>query len=274
MKIILALQVIILPLVVSAITSQEAYRISSDLIDRYVTSNAWSDDIDSIGEDIEIEFTGPTSLFTCEISTNTYAGMVSPAERQLAFDQFLYEIPQKNRDEVSGKYEADARYALIYCAETGYTNGLYAATSILARVEAPCRPIAFSVMRKLLDPSREANDYVYTILTNQSFDVQERYDLFNDYALRLRETEGLDEIALTNGISMLRRALSQTRARRRLDDLLVARVPSYVSSSNRLAYAQEVLTMEGLTPQLSDYFSAVTNTLQRATAPLPQIDLP
>ena len=271
---LVALLIFITPLVLSALTQQEAYRITSSLIDRYATSAEWADDIDSLSDDIEIEFTSPTSLFTCEISTNTSAGAVSPSERQLAFDQFLLDIPQKNKTEVSRKYEADAGYALMYCAETGYTNGLYAATSILARVEAPCRPVAYTVMRKLLRPSYEANAYVYSILTNQTFDARERYDLFNDYASQLKDNEGLEETVLTNGIAMLRLALPRTRARRRLDDLLVARVPTYVSSSNRLAYAQSVLGMEGIAPLQRDYFSGVTNTLLQSTSPLVQIDLP
>lgn len=271
---LLILVVFVLPLAVSALTQQEAYRIASSLIDRYVTSKEWSDDIDSTNEDIEIEFAEANSLFTCEIATNTSAGAVSQAERRMAFDQFLLDIPQKNKADVSRKYEADARYALVYCAETGYTNGLCAATSILARAEAPCRPVAFTVMRKLLSPSCEANAYVYSVLTNTSFGVHERYDLFNDYALLLKDKDGLDETVLTNGISMLLRALPQTTARRRLDDLLVAKIPSYAVSSNRLAYAQEVLRIEGLTPQLGAYFSGVTNSIRQAAQPLVQIDLP
>lgn len=259
-----------------AFSPAEAYRIASYLIDRYTMSNEWTDNLDECHEtEIEVEFPTATSLFSCEFPVGSVAAGLSMAEKQRAFDQFLSDFSQTKRADVSRAYEVTGSYALVFCAELGYTNGFGAATSILARADAPCRSEAYAVVRKLALPSIATSEYVYTLLTNQaSYSVFDRNMLFTDYAARFKSFTESETGVLTNGVAMLRAAAPIVRAKIPLDDLLAAVCPTYAGSSNRLAYAHYVLSMPEVTFKEREYFSAVTNMLLSTKVPLQEVVLP
>ena len=275
-KILLISYISVTSFAFEAFASCDVFQIVSCMIDRYTTSTEWDDNVDErhAGE-AEIEFPTPDSLFSCEFPTNSAAAGLTADEKQHAFDQFLLDLSRTNRNDISMAYETTGAYALVFCAELGYTNGFNAATSILSRVEAPCQAESYAVVRKLVSPSIENNEYVYTILTNQlRYSVFNRNALLSDYATRLRHTEKTNGWVLTNGVAMLRRASPSVRAKMPLDELLACVIPEYIVSSNRLAYAQSVLEMPEVTQKEVQYFSAVTNMLFSSGRRLQNIALP
>ena len=244
-----------------AFTSEEAYQITSCLIDRYTMSNEWDDNLnESSDEEIEIEFQTPDDLFSCSFETNKIAFNLSADERRQAFNQFLSEFAGTNRLCISKAYERTGAYALVFSAETGYTNAFTIAKDILSREDAPCRAEAYTVIRRLSYPSLSTSDYLYSILTNDTwYSAYNRNMIFSDYASRLK-LESRHTIQ-TNGISMLRNASSHVRAKIPWDDLLTCVYPQYATSSNRLEYARSVLLMPEITTKEEAYFSDVTNRL-------------
>lgn len=257
-------------------TSDQAYEVASYLVDRYKGSSDWIDDLDTSSDEVfEVEFPTADSLFACEFPSNSYGAALSTHERRQAFDQFLIDMSRTNEVDMSRAYRLTGGYALVFCADRSYTNGFCAATNILARSAAPCRSLAYTVVRRLACPSMEMSAYVYTLLTNRvTYSAFDRNALFNDYARRLKESANVDDAVLTNGISMLRRATATVRSRISFDELLARRLQDYNLSSNRLAYAEEVLAMPSATAVERTYFAAVTNDLKSVGGVLPCVALP
>lgn len=260
-----------------AITHEEAYQISSYLMECYTTSDEWSDDLDSLEESAEeeivVQFPSADSLFAFQFPTNSIAANYTPDELKQIFDLFLLQFAATNRIGLSRQYESVGSYALIFCGAMCYTNGLCATTGILSRIEAPCRDDAYTAFEKIVQPEEGMSDYVYAILTNHVwYSELDRGRLFAGYARKIKEC--LNSSVVSNEISMLRRAYPYCKYAKNLDDLLVAKIPSYEYSSNRLVFAQSVLREQGEFPKVREYFEFVTNTLMHITQPLPQIELP
>jgi len=262
-KSIILIAVFLIESVLFAYTSEQAYEVSSYLVDRFKSAGDWVDNLQiSSDEEIEVEFPTAESLFACEFPSNSLGAALTVSERKQAFDQFLLEMSRTNGVTATKAYRSTCLYALVFCADRGYTTGLCAATNILSGSEGGLRPNAYAVLRRLACPSVEMSAYVYTLLTNQTrYSAYDRNGLFNDYANRLKCSDSIDNVVLTNGISMLREASSFVRTRIALDELMAHRLPAYSTSSNRLAYALAVLALPSLSARESEYFVAVTNDL-------------
>lgn len=264
-------------LTVHALTSDDAYRISSYLMQRYASTPDWTDVVCVGGEydEAEPEFPTAESLFRCAFPSNRIGFGLSPQQVQAAFDQFLTDLASTNRLDVSERYAATGGKSLIFCAETGYANGLHAATSILSRASAPCSGDALLLVTDMAYPTWSMNNLLYSVITNHSrFSLASRNRLFDVYADRVAAASAIDGETVTNSVSMLRSASQHVWGRVSLDKLLCARIQDYPNSSNRLEYASAALAQNGAIRSECEYFTSVTNLLLSTGQPLPPVMLP
>ena len=250
----------------SAFTPDEAFRVSECLMERFKSSGEWVDHIGAAdGEEVDVGFPSAESLFEGEFPSNILTLARTASERRLAFDSFLSDLSRTNSCLISRAYGRTGSFALLFCDEKGYAEGVVAATNILARPSAPCRVEAHDIARGHLRPSRAANALMETVLTNNAeFGDYRNAALLSRYATRLAADDSLDAAVVSNGIAVLCRAATNVWAKKTMDELMARRVPSYAASSNRLDAALAALREPTLSARDRAYFVAVTNEILSA----------
>ena len=246
-----------------AFTPDEAFRVSECLMERFKSSGEWVDHIGAAdGEEVDVEFPSAESLFEGEFPSNILTLARTASERRRAFDSFLSDLSRTNSCLISRAYGRTGSFALLFCDEKGYAEGVVAATNILARPSAPCRVEAHDIARGHLRPSRAANALMETVLTNNAeFGDYRNAALLSRYATRLAADDSLDAAVVSNGIAVLCRAATNVWAKKTMDELMARRVPSYAASSNRLDAALAALREPTLSARDRAYFVAVTNEI-------------
>lgn len=224
------------------------------------------------------------SLFGYPVSTNI-AGWCdwSSDDRRRAFEVFLSSLTNRDWSVAQQSDIRDAVGALELCRGFDMTN----ATSIAKELTASARvPILLRVSAAQLyfgfsGDRSERNGLVADILTNRiacagisKWDMNQLRE--GVYALQCDALNGDIDANLTNGVyesvRMLYSNLDFPSRAEDLDALLLKLYPTYVTSSNRLAVAQKLLSSNIPASHIVEYFSPITNMLMNSAQPLPAVD--
>lgn len=219
-----------------------------------------------------------------------YWNQWTSAERQIAFENFLYET---SRGVSHAEIPADK--AFLFCLDRDFAGAFIPARDVLTatNVAVECRSVAASIYTKFAAPTENRTRFVESLLTNKVVYADKRakflwdVGLDGERAVRCNLVMGLCEAlgrdydagftdVVMRASSMLYRNADEPYNAYDMDQLFLKVFPSYAVSSNRL-----VVAMLGLKPGLNEgvaddsgvnVFSPITNQLLNATQPLPVVE--
>lgn len=200
----------------------------------------------------------------------------TPEGKRAAFNAFLEGM---GNFDFNGKDKPHARTALLaigQCRCMNYTNALPAIRRLALNPTFPSsqswrwNAIEFAIER--MGPTDETTHFVESILTNQMvFTLSERGCASGLYIHSLL-TNTVDRAVLTNAVRELYSVRKQGAAGGyMLDKLFVRNIEGFEFSSNRLDYAEFILS----SPECDNYdrrdFAGITNRLHSSGQPLRQL---
>ena len=225
-----------------------------------------------------VPMTFPTyeSLFEVDIPEDRTGHDWTDVEKKDAFERFLAEIPRLSQTNSVRDLRFLAETALGFCRDRDAAHVLDFAEGILASSCNVGMADAVAIFKAKAIPSVQVNELVEAAITNRLTSYYSEV-LARDYAVKLRSVhESIDGVVITNGTKMLVRVGCSGSAARQLDKLLAAVYPEYCGSSNRLALA--IRALEDLSDRrnfcdktVRPYFETITNQLQNAPRPLPDV---
>ena len=196
------------------------------------------------------------------------------AEGEMAFDKYLSWISTNNMSAVDSQDRMFARGALAQCRDMKYTKALdtirtYALnTTAIDRVTVIGRAVQFGGV------DEASASFVEAIVTNKAqfsyHDISWAIPAYCD-KLRSVNTNDAEAVAIrARGARLFYANRLEWPDASALDDVFVAALPGYDFSSNRLDYANHVLswTTNNDWRAMLDHFVAITNQLLSSGQPL------
>ena len=196
------------------------------------------------------------------------------AEGEMAFDKYLSWISTNNMSAVDSQDRMFARGALAQCRDMKYTKALdtirtYALnTTAIDRVTVIGRAVQFGGV------DEASASFVEAIVTNKAqfsyHDISWAIPAYCD-KLRSVNTNDAEAVAIrARGARLFYANRLEWPDASALDDVFVAALPGYDFSSNRLDYANHVLswTTNNDWRAMRDHFVAITNQLLSSGQPL------
>ncbi len=196
------------------------------------------------------------------------------AECEMAFDKYLSWISTNNMSAVDSQDRMFARGALAQCRDMKYTKALdtirtYALnTTAIDRVTVIGRAVQFGGV------DEASASFVEAIVTNKAqfsyHDISWAIPAYCD-KLRSINTNDAEKVAIrARGARLFYANRLEWPDASALDDVFVAAFPGYDFSSNRLDYANHVLswTTNNDWRAMRDHFVAITNQLLSSGQPL------
>ena len=196
------------------------------------------------------------------------------AECEMAFDKYLSWISTNNMSAVDSQDRMFARGALAQCRDMKYTKALdtirtYALnTTAIDRVTVIGRAVQFGGV------DEASASFVEAIVTNKAqfsyHDISWAIPAYCD-KLRSVNTNDAEAVAIrARGARLFYANRLEWPDASALDDVFVAALPGYDFSSNRLDYANHVLswTTNNDWRAMRDHFVAITNQLLSSGQPL------
>ena len=256
-----------LPFSVVAHTPAESNEVVRIMLD---SSMNHPDNLDREGPRTHFRFYDPTVFFGMEAGQGW-----TPEGRRAAFEDFVEHMGTVDFNCTTNVTRRQVAKAVAQCANFNYTNAAPALRRLAmnAPYHERYRKSAIRVAIRLGGVCQETTDFVDSIVTNASvFSINERCEALCVYG-------GIVETAETNPSIM---AATQLLVRHRTfhkwcmvncDSVFTARIDGYVSSSNRLEYANFALSQNPLEVNVRRYFENITNQLLSAGQPLQQLNL-
>ena len=200
-------------------------------------------------------------------------------ECEMAFDKYLSWISTNNMSAVDSQDRMFARGALAQCRDMKYTKALdtirtYALnTTAIDRVTVIGRAVQFGGV------DESSASFVEAIVTNKAqfsyHDISWAIPAYCD-KLRSVNTNDAEAVAIrARGARLFYANRLEWPDASALDDVFVAAFPGYDFSSNRLDYANHVLswTTNNDWRAMRDHFVAITNQLHSLGLPLVELNL-
>lgn len=221
-------------------------------------------------EDAEPEpwmFTTMDSLLSCSIGERETGASWTLEDRRIAFDHYMSRMALKDRRQMSEDEILTCVFAFDICERFGYTNCLAAAKAVILSEHAPRQDQAIDFFFKFVKPSAEATDTAVFMATNTAaFSRSDRYYALKAYCQKVVQLPPTSSV-FTNALERLNATRTAHTLYRPLDNLFIARDPTYEISSNRYELAIEALRYAKPNTPNERYFQSITNRLGRTLAP-------
>lgn len=220
-------------------------------------------------EDIDPNLTFSTidQLFACPIWNNRTGSGWSPDERRVAFEHYMSRLATKDRRQMSRSEMSTALFAFVICEHFGYTNCLSAARAVILSEYAPRQDQAIDFFFNFVEPSVEATDTAVFMATNTAtFSRSDRYYALKAYCQKVAQLPPTSSV-FTDALERLNASRTAHTLYRPLDNLFIARDPTYETSSNRYELAMEALRYAKPNTPNERYFQSITNRLGRTLVP-------
>lgn len=197
---------------------------------------------------------------------------------EIAFDRYLVWISTNDMSVVDSQEKTFARGALAQCRDMKYTKAL---ETIRAYAQNPTAIERVSVIDKAVqfgEVDEASASFFEAIATNKAqFAYADIRWAISSYCVKLLAVNTNDAVAVAirdRGARLFYANRFEWRAGTALDSLFVAAFPEYRYSSNRLEYANHVLSWtQSDWRAMRDYFSSITNELISSGHPLVQLQI-
>ena len=197
---------------------------------------------------------------------------------EASFNRYMDSVSTNNMLAFSEEDRRIAKGALGQCIDMWYTNALDSIRAYALNTTVVDRISAISVAVRFGGADEAATSFIEAIITNSTQfayeDISMAIPIYCDKLLAVN-TNDVEAISTRDRVARLFYANRLGwRDGTSLDNLFVAAISGYDYSSNRLSYANHILswTTNSEWRAMHDHFVSITNQLLNAAQPLPVVD--
>lgn len=202
------------------------------------------------------------------------------SECEVAFDKYLSWISTNDMSAVDSQDVMFARGALAQCRDMKYTKALETIRTYALNPTAIDRVSVIDKAIRLAGVDESSASFVETVVTNTTqFSREDLRWVVSAYCVKLRAVNTNDASAVSSRDRIARLFYANRRNWLNgvsLDNLFVGAIPGFAYSSNRLDYANHVLSWATNNDWrvMRDHFVAVTDELLSSGHPLIELSVP
>lgn len=190
---------------------------------------------------------------------------VTRAAKKASFDWYLGYLATNCCVDFSLMQTTLVRVAVEQCEDLKYTNAWQSLKGIALNSSAPYRGYAGELYEQYGPLDDLMTDFCLDVETNAvQMTFEERGDIVGEYASRLHSLPPGSNVRQRGVAGLYTNRLSDCSRAIPVDEILVASLPGYEFSTNRLAAALYVLSCTNSWSEQNAYFIGVTNAIENA----------
>ena len=190
---------------------------------------------------------------------------VTRAAKKASFDWYLGYLATNCCANFSNVQTNYVRVAIEQCEDLKYTNVWQTLKGIALNSSAPYRGYAGELYEQYGPLDDSMTDFCLDVETNAvQMTFEERGNIVGEYASRLHFLPPGSNVRQRGAAGLYTNRLSDCSRAIPVDEILVASLPGYEFSTNRLAAALYVLSCTNSWSEQNAYFIGVTNAIENA----------
>ena len=190
---------------------------------------------------------------------------VTRAAKKASFDWYLGYLATNCCANFSNVQTNYVRVAIEQCEDLKYTNVWQTLKGIALNSSAPYRSYAGELYEQYGPLDDSMTDFCLDVETNAvQMTFEERGNIVGEYASRLHSLPPGSNVRQRGAAGLYTNRLSDCSRAIPVDEILVASLPGYEFSTNRLAAALYVLSCTNSWSEQNAYFIGVTNAIENA----------
>ncbi len=190
---------------------------------------------------------------------------ITCAAKKASFDWYLGYLATNCCVDFSLMQTTLVRVAIEQCEDLKYTNAWQSLRGIALNTSAPYRGYAGEIYERFGPVDDTMTDFCLDVETNAvQMSFGKRGDVVREYASRLHSLPPDSDIRRRGVAGLYTNRLSDCSRAVPVDEILVASLPGYEFSTNRLAAARYVLSCTNSWSEQNAYFVGVTNAIENA----------
>ena len=222
------------------------------------------DSVDENGVEYTTQLVIPTWTWEGFLGEDETNG-VTRAAKKASFDWYLGHLATNCCANFSDDQTNYVRIALNECRDLKYTNAWQSLKGIALNSTLPYRGYAGELYERFGPLDDSMTDFCLDVETNAvQMTFEERGDIVGEYASRLHSLPPGSNVRQRGVAGLYTNRLSDCSRAIPVDEILVASLPGYEFSTNRLAAALYVLSCTNSWTEQNAYFIGVTNAIENA----------
>ena len=222
------------------------------------------DSVDENGVEYTTQLVIPTWTWEGFLGEDETNG-VTRAAKKASFDWYLGHLATNCCANFSDDQTNYVRIALNECRDLKYTNAWQSLKGIALNSTLPYRGYAGELYERFGPLDDSMTDFCLDVETNAvQMTFEERGDIVGEYASRLHSLPPGSNVRQRGVAGLYTNRLSDCSRAIPVDEILVASLPGYEFSTNRLAAALYVLSCTNSWSEQNAYFIGVTNAIENA----------
>ena len=222
------------------------------------------DSVDENGVEYTTQLVIPTWTWEGFLGEDETNG-VTRAAKKASFDWYLGHLATNCCANFSDDQTNYVRIALNECRDLKYTNAWQSLKGIALNSSAPYRGYAGELYEQYGPLDDLMTDFCLDVETNAvQMTFEERGDIVGEYTSRLHSLPPGSNVRQRGVAGLYTNRLSDCSRAIPVDEILVASLPGYEFSTNRLAAALYVLSCTNSWSEQNAYFIGVTNAIENA----------
>ena len=190
---------------------------------------------------------------------------VTRAAKKASFDWYLGYLATNCCVDFSLMQTTLVRVAVEQCEDLKYTNAWQSLKGIALNPTLPYRGYAGELYERFGPLDDSMTDFCFDVETNAvQMTFEERGNIVGEYASRLHSLPPGSNVRQRGAAGLYTNRLSDCSRAIPVDEILVASLPGYEFSTNRLAAALYVLSCTNSWSEQNAYFIGVTNAIENA----------
>ena len=190
---------------------------------------------------------------------------VTRAAKKASFDWYLGYLATNCCVDFSLMQTTLVRVAVEQCEDLKYTNAWQSLKGIALNPTLPYRGYAGELYERFGPLDDSMTDFCLDVETNAvQLTFEERGNIVGEYASRLHSLPPGSNVRQRGAAGLYTNRLSDCSRAIPVDEILVASLPGYEFSTNRLAAALYVLSCTNSWSEQNAYFIGVTNAIENA----------
>ena len=222
------------------------------------------DSVDENGVEYTTQLVIPTWTWEGFLGEDETNG-VTRAAKKASFDWYLGYLATNCCANFSNVQTNYVRVAIEQCEDLKYTNVWQTLKGIALNSSAPYRGYAGELYEQYGPLDDSMTDFCLDVETNAvQMTFEERGNIVGEYASRLHFLPPGSNVRQRGAAGLYTNRLSDCSRAIPVDEILVASLPGYEFSTNRLAAALYVLSCTNSWSEQNAYFIGVTNAIENA----------
>ena len=222
------------------------------------------DSVDENGVEYTTQLVIPTWTWEGFLGEDETNG-VTRAAKKASFDWYLGYLATNNCASFCEDQTNYVRIAMNECRDLKYTNAWQSLKGIALNPTLPYRGYAGELYERFGPLDDSMTDFCLDVETNAvQLTFEERGNIVGEYASRLYSLPPGSNVRQRGAAGLYTNRLSDCSRAIPVDEILVASLPGYEFSTNRLAAALYVLSCTNSWSEQNAYFIGVTNAIENA----------